>query len=109
MPRSLAVRLLIVRLQKYLGVNKVVIASFAEYHGKRNPVERVHAAEEKELQKHRTFHVVEKEPDSEEHMATMENFASDVGGVLSQASFGGKHIQVIRSIGPKENFILKDE
>ena len=48
MPRSPAVRMLMVRLQKYLGVAKVIIVSFAEYHSKRNPVERVHAAEERE-------------------------------------------------------------
>lgn len=91
MPRSPAVQMLMLRLQKYLGVEKVVITSFAEYHSKRNPVERVH------------------EIDTAEHRAAMEEFAREVGGVLTQGCFGGKHIEVVRGIGEEENFVFQDE
>lgn len=88
----------------------MITTSFAEYHSKRNPLERVHAAEEKQLQKHGPFHVHDQEADTDEHKAAiaMEALASELGGVLSQASFGGKHIQVVCGIGPKENFIFQD-
>jgi len=109
MPRSPAVQMLMVRLQKYLGVEKVVITSFAEYYSEHNPVERVHAVEEKQLQKHGPFNVRDYEIDTAEHRAAMEDFAREVAGVLTQGCFGGKHIEVVRGIGEEENFVFQDE
>ena len=54
-PRSPLVGVLLVRLQRYHGIKKVTQVSFAEYHSKRNPVERMRASEERELAKHRPF------------------------------------------------------
>lgn len=64
----------------------MITTSFAEYHSKRNPLERVHAAEEKQLQKHGPFHVHDQEADTDEHKAAiaMEALASELGGVLSK-------------------------
>ena len=41
-PRSPLVKIFLVCLQQLLGLKAVVHLSFAEYHRKRNPVERVH-------------------------------------------------------------------
>ena len=43
------------------------------------------------------------------HQAAMEALTTEVGAVLSLASFGGKHIQVKRGIGAEENFVFEDE
>ena len=48
-PSSPLVQMLLVRLLKLLNLDKVVQVSFAEYHSKRNFVERVHAVEDQLL------------------------------------------------------------
>ena len=51
-PASFLVQMLLVRLLKFLDLDKVTQRSFAEYLSKRNPVERVHAAENAALSSH---------------------------------------------------------
>ena len=48
-PSSHLVQMLMVRLLKLLNLDKVIKVSFAEYHSKRNFVERIHAVEDKLL------------------------------------------------------------
>ena len=43
MPRSPIVKMLLVRLRRLLGIEKIIQVAFAEYHSARNPVGRVHA------------------------------------------------------------------
>ena len=92
MPQSPLVQMLLVRLQRYLGLKKVTQVSFAEYHSKRNPVERVHASEERELAKHGLYARVTEEPNTAEHkqaMEEMEEMAEQVRKVFNHAKFGG--------------------
>ena len=51
-PASFLVQMLLVRLLKFLDLDKVTQRSFAEYLSKRNPVEQVHAAENSVLSSH---------------------------------------------------------
>ena len=89
MPRSPLVGMLLVRLQRYLGIKKVTQVSFAEYHSKRNPVERMHASEERELAKHGPFVRVTEEPNMPEHKQAMEGMAEQVREVFSLQNLGG--------------------
>ena len=66
--------------------------SFAEYHSKRNPVECVHASEERELAKHGSFGRVMEEPNTPEHKQAMEGMAEQVREVFSHEKFGGEPI-----------------
>ena len=50
MPQSPLVGMLLVCLQRYLGIKNVTQVSFGESCGKRNPAERVHASERENLQ-----------------------------------------------------------
>ena len=76
--------------------------SFAEYHSKRNPVERVHASEERELAKHGSFARVMEEPNTPEHKQAMEGMAEQVHEVFSHAKFGGEPILCVRGQVGKE-------
>lgn len=55
-PSSHIVQMSIVRLLNFLKLDKVTQVSFAEYHSKRNLVERVHAKENRVLSKHGPYH-----------------------------------------------------
>ena len=109
MPRSPLVQMLLVRLRRYLGIKKVTQVSFAEYHSKRNPVERVHASEERELAKHGPFTRVTEEPNTAEHKQAMEEMAEQVREVFSHAKFGGEPILCVRGLIERENFVFDDE
>ena len=50
MPQSPLVGMLLVCLQRYLGIKNVTQVSFGESCSKRNPAERVHASERENLQ-----------------------------------------------------------
>lgn len=63
--------------------------SFAEYHSKRNPVELVHASEERDLAKHGPFARVREESNTAEHKQAMEEMAGQVREVFIHAKFGG--------------------
>ena len=51
-PCSHIVQMLLVRLLKFLNLKRIVQVAFAEYHSKRNFVERVHSAENFALSRH---------------------------------------------------------
>ena len=107
-PRSPLVKMLLVRLRRLLGLKAVVHVSFAEYHSKRNPVERVHAAHTKELEKHGPFPIPNLNVDSDEHKKKMEEMREDVEDVLKQARFGGEFTTVTKGVGGEDNFVFDD-
>ena len=102
-PRSPLVKMLLVRLRRLLGLKAVVHVSFAEYHSKRNPVERVHAVHTKELEKHGPFQIANVKVDSVEHKRKMEEMREDVEDVLRQAKFGGKSWPEISDISERKH------
>ena len=105
-PRSPLVKMLLVRLRRLLGLKAVVHVSFAEYHSKRNPLERVHAARTKELEKHGPFPIPNLNVDSDEHKKKMEEMREDVEDVLKQARFGGEFTTVTKRVGGEDNFVF---
>ena len=90
-PQRPLVQMPLVRLRRYLGLEKITQVSFAEYHSKRNPVERVHTVEEKELAKHGPFTRVTSAPETVEHRQAMKQMAEEVSGVFSHGRFGISH------------------
>ena len=84
------VKMLLVRLLKYLGLKKMCQVSFAEYHSKRNPVECIHATEEKALSKHAPSESPRHEPHTPEQKEEMVAIAEEVRIVFSQAKFAGQ-------------------
>lgn len=98
-PSSPAVQMCLARLFNFLNLDKVIQVSFAEYHSKRNFVERVHPQANKALSVHGAFsshekHTDVKGPGTPEHRENMEQMASAVNQCLLGASFGGKYIDV---------------
>ena len=108
MPRSPLVQMLLVRLLRYLGLKKICQVSFAEYHSKRNPVERVHASEEQVLAKHGPFKTPKHDPHTEEHKREMEEMAEEVRIVFGQAKFEGNPILCVRGL-KGEDYVFDDE
>lgn len=109
MPRSPLVQMLLVRLLKYLGLKKICQVSFAKYHSKRNPVERVHAPEEKALSKHGPFESPKHDPHTPEHKKEMETMAEEVRIVFGQAKFASQPILCVRGLKDSEEFVFDDE
>lgn len=102
----------LVRLLNFLKLNKITQLSFAEYHSKRNFVERVHAEENRVLSKHGPFcstpihkHVT---VGSKWHAKNMERVAGDMRKCIIQGSFGGKPLLCYRGIKTSE-FVFDDE
>jgi hypothetical protein len=109
MPRSPIVKMLLVRLRRLLGIEKIIQVAFAEYHSKRNPVERVHAQHTKELEKHGPFHFnTALHPNTNEHVDSLNKLRDDIREELNMASFGGTHTLVMNGIGDEENFVFND-
>ena len=54
-PSSPLVQMFLIQLLRLLNLDKVTQVSFAEYHSKRNFVERVHAIEDEVLSRHGPF------------------------------------------------------
>lgn len=102
-PGSITVQLLLVRLLKFLNLDKAVQRSFAEYLSKRNFVERCHAAENKALEKHEPFCSKQIHPSAapgtEKHKENMEKMASDVQAAIDGTMFGKEPIRCFRGIG----------
>ena len=101
----------LVRLLRFLNLHKVSQISFAEYHSKRNYVERVHAEENRVLSKHGPFksnslhrHCA---PGSSEHRKNMEYMCEQASRCLQQAFFGGKSLLCHRGI-TADDFIFSD-
>lgn len=109
MPRSPIVKMLLVRLRRLLGIERVLQVAFAEYHSKRNPVERVHAEHTKQLEKHGPFHFnTALQPNTKEHVDDLNNLRDGIREELNQASFGGARTLVINGIGDENNFVFND-
>lgn len=91
-----------------MGLRLVIHMSFAEYHSKRNPVERVHAVHTKELEKHGPFKVPNLQVDTLEHKKALCEMREDVEDALKQAQFGGKYTMVTKGVGGENNFVFND-
>ena len=107
-PRSPLVQMLLVQLLRYLGLTKICQVSFAEYHSKRNPVECVHASEEKVLAKHGPFKTPKYDPHTEEHKGEMEEMAEEVRISFGQGKFAGNPILCVRGL-KGEDYVFDDE
>ena len=84
----------LVCLLRFLNLEKVTKVSFAEYHSKRNYVERVNAEENRVLSKHGIFksNCIHSSATigSEEYKQNMEHMASEFAQCVNHASFRGK-------------------
>ncbi len=113
-PSSPLVQMLLVRLLKLLNLDKVVQVSYAEYHSKRNFVERVHAVEDQLLGRHGTFssNLVHKDmnisPGSVQHTENMEKMSEAVVNCLQQGRFDGEQLKAYRGI-KNSMFLFNDE
>ena len=86
-----------------------MLLSYAEYHSKRNPVERVHAVHTVQLEKHGPFHFNSNlHTDTKNHEDELEKSREDIKDELNQANFGGTHNLVINGVGEEENFVFND-
>lgn len=100
-------QMLLVHLQRLLGLKAVVQISFAEYHSKRNPVERVHAVQTKELEKHGPFKVPILNVDTLEQEMKIEEMHDSVLDVLKGAKFAGKYTAVMKGVGCENSFVFE--
>ena len=112
-PSSSFVWMLLVRLLKFLDLDKVTQRSFVEYLSKRNFVERVHTVENKVLSDHGPFsskrvHAVAA-PGSAEHKENMERMAQDVIDYIRKGMFNKEPIKCFRGIGSEQNYIFRDK
>ena len=95
-----------------LNLKSVTQKSFAEYHSKRNPVERVHAVHNRALSNevftstgvHKNFEIGD-----ERHRENMEHMTENVKKCLSHTQYGGQPCVVLRGIGMDDNFVFNDE
>ena len=113
-PASFLVQMLLVRLLKFLDLDKVTQRSFAEYLSKRNPVERVHAAENNALSSHGPFSskmIIHKNasPGSKQHKENMKSMAREVIQCIGKEMYNKETIKCFRGIGSEEKFIFTDE
>ena len=111
-PSSILVKMCLVRFMLYLNLKKVIQVSFAEYHSKRNFVERVHAAENRALSSYGPFknNAVYNTctVGSTEHKSNMEHMAQEVRQCLLHASFGQRQLQCFRGV-QKKDYVFDDE
>ena len=110
-PSSFLVQMLLVRLLKFLDLDKVTQRSFAEYLSKINFVERVHTIENKVLSDHGPFSSkpIHKSPGSKEHTENMQHMAGEVVKCIGTGIFNQEHIRCFRGMGNREHFIFCDE
>ena len=111
-PSSVIVQMCLVRLRNFLKLDKITQVSFAEYHSKRNFVERVHAEENRVLSSHGPFssksvHAVA-DAGTEYHMANMESMAEEIRKCLLQSSFGGRQLMAFRGV-KEEQWVFSDQ
>ena len=111
-PSSSLVQMCLVRLLNFLKLQKITQVSFAEYHSKRNYVERAHAKENRVLSKHGPFsskpiheHAI---PGSSEHQQNMECVAEEMKACIKEGSFGGRSLMCFRG-APQEKWVFSDE
>jgi hypothetical protein len=111
-PSSPLVRMWLARIARVLKLKSVTQKSFAEYHSKRNPVERVHAVHNRALSNevfsskgiHKNFEIGD-----EYHLENMEHMAKEVEQCLATTQYGGKSCVVQRGLGKQDNFVFDDE
>lgn len=110
---NFSVQMLIVRLVKFLDLDKAAQRSFAEYLSKRNFVERVHTVENKVLSDHGPFSSKQVHeagsPGSKEHKENMERLAQDIVKCIGKGVFNKEQIRCFRGTGSEENYIFGDE
>ena len=111
-PSSPLVQMVLVKLVRLLNLDKITQVSFAEYHSKRNYIERVHAEENRVLSSHGPFcsKVPNKQatPGTLEHKQNMENMAEEVKKCITQGSFGGNQLLAFRGV-KCEDFVFNDQ
>ena len=111
-PSSHLVQMCLARLLHFLTLDKITQISFAEYHSKRNFVERVHAEENRVLSKHGPFKSrgvhQQASPGSIEHKENMEFVADEVCKCIKTGSFGGSSLLCFRGVQPKD-CVFSDE
>ena len=104
------VKMCMARLLQFLKLEKITQVSFAEYHSKRNYVERVHAEENRVLSRHGPFKSKEIHssvtPGSSEHKENMLEMERQVRCCLKQGSFGGRPLLCYRGV---TDFYFNDE
>lgn len=108
-PSSPVVQMLLVRLLRFLNLKQIMQVSFAEYHSKRNFVERVHAFENIALSGHGPFSCsfpnADVLPGTTQHKENMEAMANEVQKCLNSCQYSGRNMQSFRGISP-EQFIF---
>ena len=111
-PSSPLVQMVLVRLVRLLNLDKVTQVSFAEYHSKRNYVERVHAEENHVLSSHGPFSskVPNKQatPGTPEHKQNMESMAEEVKKCIAKGSFCGNQLLAFRGVECAD-FVFNDQ
>ena len=111
-PSNPLVQMCLVRLLRLLGLERVCQVSFAEYHSKRNFVERVHAEENRVLSKHGPFdsHVVHKSgfAGSTKHKENMEHMATNVVKCIKTGQFGKRPLLCYRGVEQKD-YLFNDQ
>ena len=111
-PSNSIVQMCMVRLLKFLKLHRIIQIAFAEYHSKKNFVERVHAEENRVLSKHGPFssHMVNEnvKTGSTEHRENMECMAEEVEKCIRTAQFGKKPLLCYRGVR-SEDFLFNDE
>ena len=110
-PDSPLTQMCLARLLNILNLKKINQRSFAEYHSKRNYVERVHAAENVALSRHGPFCSSQIYPNADknspEHLENMEAMAEDVRECISCARLGNSFIKCFRGVA--KNVVFNDE
>ena len=98
------------RIAKVLKLKSVTQKSFAEYHSKRNPVERVHAIENRALSNELfTSTGVHKEYQKGDR-ENMKFMAGEVKKCLNNVQYGGgAPVVTMRGIGEEGSFVFNDE
>lgn len=101
----------LVRLARILKLKSVTQKSFAEYHSKRNPVERVHAAQNHALSNEKFSRGIYPEygTGDDKHKANMEHMAEEVRQCLANTQYGDGPCVVTRGIDGQENFVFNEE
>lgn len=88
----------LVHLVRILKLKSVTQKSFAEYHSKRNPVERVHAAQNHTLSNEKFLSkriYPEYGIGDDKHKANMEHMAEEVRKCLANTQYGGSPCSIL--------------
>ena len=112
-PSSPLVKMCLARLLRFLKLDKICQMSFAEYHSKRNFVERAHAEENRVLSRHGPFksNAVHQHAlaGTKEHKENMEHMAEEVRKCLIQGSFGGSPMMCYRGVKEDSGLFVDEE